>query len=118
MATEPEITVSSLDRQLVASRQCGEEVAEFLALFDYFLRATPEGHQVVAEIEADWQTACSRLREEKRLIGAEFSLVEWLRQLQKELLKDPSKIKVGKDNHQKTKTGRQTRPKLQKFRGI
>ena len=103
------------ERELAAVRRTGQQLAEFMALFAYFLRETPEGQAVRAEIEADWQATCARLRREKKLIGAEFSLERWLREVQKDwqiAQQTPKKTVT------KAKTTKLTKKKVLKFRNI
>ena len=111
-----EVNVENIDQQLENARDNGENLAELLALFDYFIKHTPEGRQVSREIEHDWQETCSRLRESKRLIGADFSLYEWLTQIRKELLSTNKPIKVS--HKPKIKATRSINKQPQKFRGI
>jgi len=111
-----EVNVENIDQQLENSRDNGENLAELLALFDYFIKHTPEGRQVSREIERDWQETCDRLRESKRLIGADFSLYEWLTQIRKELLSTSKPIKVS--HKPKIKATRSISKQPQKFRGI
>jgi len=83
-----EINVENIDSQLQRARDNGENLAELMALFDYFIKYTPEGRQVSREIEQDWQETCQVLRDSKRLVGADFTLYGWLQQIRKELLAD------------------------------
>lgn len=111
-----EVSVESLNPQLKAARNYGEELAEFIALFVYFIKHTPEGRAVCAQIEQDWRQTCDRLREEKRLVGADFSMERWLDQVRKDLLSDKCSFKPVKKT--KSKATRQAKRKPLRFRGI
>ncbi|MBQ6154463.1 hypothetical protein IJJ27_03080 [bacterium] len=106
-------------QQLTVARQRGEQLGEFLLTFDYFLRETPEGRAVVAEIEQDWQRTCESLRADKKLIGSHFSLASWWKQIRKELLNSaqakPTKERL--KERPKAKVIR-TSKKTLRFRGI
>ena len=102
------------ERALKIARQNGEELAYFLLLFEYFLRETPEGIAVRREIEADWLRAVTGLRDQKKIIGSQFSLVSWLRELQKNYLSDT--------HHHKKEPPKKNRPsttkKVLRFKNI
>ena len=111
-----EISIEDINPKLKNARENGEELGELLALFAYFMKHTPEGRAVGQELERDWQETCTKLREEKRLVGADFTLYEWLKQIQKELLSEKRPAKAAKKA--KAKPARAPKKKVLRFRGI
>ena len=98
------------------ARANGENLAELLALYTYFIKHTPEGRLVGQELEKNWQESVQVLRERKAIIGADFTLVGWLEQIRKELLADKKPDKPIKKA--KTRPVRPPRKKVLRFRGI
>ena len=109
-----EVKTEDINDQLRAARDNGENLAQLLGLFAYFINHTPEGRAVGQEIERDWRATCERLRSEKKLVGADFSFAQWLREIQKELTLQRRNPRPEK----KVKTVRAPKRRPLKFRGI
>lgn len=111
-----EIKTEDINDQLRVARSNGENLAEMITLFAYFMQHTPEGRAVRQEIERDWQQTCARLRREKRLVGADFSCVQWLKEIQKELTMQKRAPRAEKKARQISKPT--VKKKVLRFRGI
>lgn len=93
----------------------GLALSEFANLFAYFLNQTPEGVQVKKDLEHSWQETFLNLKENKKIRGADFSLAQWLQQIQHQLAqpknppsKKPAKFTAG------SSTAKSTAPRKKK----
>ncbi|MBQ6438003.1 hypothetical protein IJJ12_01310 [bacterium] len=111
------------EAELRAAREQGERLSEFMLAMEYFLRETPEGLAVRREMENDWQQAVATLRASKQLVGADFSLAEWLHQVQREFVSQARASNKSAKKETARKPGRPvgsvaTRSKPLKFKNI
>ena len=108
------------EQQLRRLQQQGFQLAQMMGLFSYFLHHTPEGKQIIKDMEQQWQQACQQLRADKQLVGSEFSCSQWWHTFQKELLRQspPPKKPVKTAPKTKIKTPRHTRKPILRFKNI
>lgn len=92
----------------------GLALSEYFTLFNFFLTQTPEGKQVCAQLEQDWQNTCAQLQQQGVLKGEILTCRQWLGLIKDKLQQPQAKTAVKKTKTKKNSTSKKT----QYFKGI